>query len=126
MSLPVLKLESAGFGWLIADGQRYDYDIILTPDAQIIPRPKHLSKKYGGWHTVLGPEEAESALAGNPEILLVGRGHFNQLPILPETEALLAQRGVQLVTASATAALARYEQLLQEGKRVAAILHVTC
>jgi hypothetical protein len=124
MNVP--KLESAGFGWLIADGARYDHDIIITVDGEIIPRPKHLSKKYGGWHTVLGPEEIESALVGHPEILLVGLGHFRQLPILPETKALLAERGVRLETASAPDVLTRYEPLRQEGKRVAAIRHVTC
>jgi hypothetical protein len=126
VSSPVPKLESAGFGWLIADGRRYDHDIIITTDAQIIPRPKHLSKKYGGWHTVLGPEEVESALAGNPEILLVGCGHFGVLPIRPETRLLLAQRGVRLELATIPKAMARYTELAQEGKRVAAILHVTC
>ena len=120
------QLESAGFGWLIADGARYDHDILITADGAIIPRPKHLSKKYGGWHTVLGPEEIESALVGAPEILLVGLGHFRQLPILPETKTLLARRGVKLETASAPDALRRYDELRQAGKRVAAILHVTC
>jgi len=52
-----LALESTGFGWLIANGTRYDHDLIITADARLLPRPKHLSKKYGGWHTVLGPEE---------------------------------------------------------------------
>lgn len=120
------KLESAGFGWLIADGARYEHDLLITADGAILPRPKHLSKKYGGWHTVLGPEEIEPAFVGAPEVLLVGLGHFRQLPILPETKALLAQRGVTLETASAPDALRRYDELRQTGKRVAAILHVTC
>lgn len=120
------KLEATGFGWIVANGTRHDRDLVITADGQILPRPKHLSKKYGGWHTVLGPEEIESALAGNPEILLVGRGQFSLLPILDETRALLAQRGVQTETASTPDALRRYQQLRNEGKRVAAILHVTC
>ncbi len=155
----LLKLEATGFGWLIANGQRYDHDIIVTADAQIIARPKHLStppaalpllrgglggvrsggaqtsrsfagsqtpRHFAGWHTPLGPEEIESALAGDPEILLVGRGQFSLLPILDETRARLAQRGVQIETASTPNALKRYEQLRSEGKRVAVILHVTC
>jgi hypothetical protein len=120
------KLEAAGFGWLVANSQRYDRDVIITVDGEIIPRPKHLSKKYGGWHTVLGPEEMESALAGHPEVLLVGLGHFRQLPILPETKVLLSERGVRLETASAADVLTRYKQLVREGKRVAAVLHLTC
>lgn len=121
-----LKLESAGFGWLVANGERYDRDIIITVDGEIIPRPKHLSKKYGGWHTVLGPEEIESALVGNPEILVVGCGHFGVLPIRPETHALLAQRGVRLETLRIRKAMAQYTTLARAGKRVAAVLHLTC
>lgn len=124
MKIP--KLESTGFGWLVADGRRYDHDLVVTVDGAIVPRPKHLSKKYGGWHTVLGPEEIESMIAGNPEILVVGCGHFGVLPIRPETRALLKQRGVQIETHKIGAAMKRYDELARTGKRVAAVLHITC
>ncbi len=124
MKMP--KLESAGFGWLVADGQRYDHDLIVTTDGRIQRRPKHLSKKYGGWHTVLGPEEVERALAGNPAVLLIGCGHFGQLPIRPETYALLAARGTGVEKARIPHVIKRYEELVQEGRRVAVILHLTC
>ncbi len=124
MNIP--KLESTGFGWLIANGTRYDHDLVITVDGAIVPRPKHLSKKYGGWHTVLGPEEIESVLAGNPEILVVGCGQFGVLPILPETCALVEQRGVQMEPLKIGEAMTRYAELAQAGKRVAAVLHITC
>jgi len=120
------NLESAGFGWLIVNDTRYDHDIVITVEGNLVPRPKHLSKKYGGWHTVLGPEEIETAIAGNPEILIVGCGHFGVLPIRPETRALLAQRGIPMETHKIGAALKRYHALAQTGKRVAAVLHLTC
>lgn len=121
-----LKIGDSGFGWVVVNGTRYNNDLIFTTDAQVIPRPKHLSKKYGGWHTVLGPEEVESALAGNPEILLAGCGQFGLLPIRDETRALLVARGIQIQAASTPNAIARYEELAKQGKRVAAVLHVTC
>jgi hypothetical protein len=121
-----LRFESTGFGWLVADGTRYTHDVLITLDAQVMPRPKHLSKKYGGWHTVLGPEEIQAAIAGSPEILIVGCGQFSLLPICEETRALAARLGVQIKTASTPQAIAQYEHLMAEGKRVAAILHVTC
>lgn len=120
------SLNSTGFGWLIANGTRYEHDLIITADGRWLPRPKHLSKKYGGWHTVLGPEEVVDALAGDPEILLVGCGQFNLLPIRDETRALAAGRGIQVETLSTSAALARYARLTEEHVRVAAILHITC
>jgi hypothetical protein len=124
MSAP--KFESCGFGWFVADGRRYEDDHVVTVAGEIVPRPKHWSKKYGGWHTALGPEEVERALVDDPEILLVGCGHFGVLPIRAETRALLAVRGVPLETRRIRGALKRYAELARAGKRVAAILHVTC
>lgn len=120
------NLESAGFGWLVADGTRYDHDVVITVEGNLVPRPKQLSKKYGGWHTVLGPEEIATAIVGKPEILVVGCGHFGVLPIRPETRTLLAQRGVKIETYKIGKAMKRYRELAQAGKRVAAVLHLTC
>ena len=121
-----LTFDSCGFGWLIVNGQRYADDQMITTQGEIVPRPKHLSKKYGGWHTALGPEEVERALVGDPEILLVGCGHFGVLPIRAEARVLLAACGVPLETRRIRDALKRYEELTRAGKHVAAILHVTC
>jgi hypothetical protein len=120
------QFESCGFGWFVANGRRYENDHIVTVAGEIVPRPKHLSKKYGGWHTALGPEEVEHALVGAPEILIVGCGHFGVLPIRAEVRALLTARGIALETLRLREALARYAELARAGKRVAAILHVTC
>lgn len=155
------KLEATGFGWLLADGQRYDKDVMITAEGEIKPRPKELSKKYSrgdalsrrlpasagnkgdalklsitkvlalmresaSGHTPLGPEEVEIALEGNPEVLVVGMGQFGVLPILPETKEMVAQRGVELRTARMPQAIETYRRLVGEGRRVAAILHLTC
>jgi hypothetical protein len=124
--MSALNFDSCGFGWLVVNGQRYADDQMITPQGEIVPRPKRLSKTYGGWHTALGPEEVERALVGDPEILVVGCGHFGVLPIRAETRALLAARGVPLETRRIRDALKRYGELERAGKRVAAILHVTC
>ncbi len=120
------QFASSQFGSLVVNGTCYDHDLLVTVTGEILPRPKHLSKKYGGWHTVLGPEEIEHALVGNPAMLLVATGHFGILPIRNETRALLAQHGVALKLARIHDALARYEQLVRDGKRTAMILHLTC
>ncbi|MEW5718879.1 MAG: MTH938/NDUFAF3 family protein [Chloroflexota bacterium] len=120
------KFQACGFGWFIADGRRYENDHVITVAGEIAPRLKHLSKKYGGWHTALGPEEVEHILTGDPEILIVGCGHFGVLPIRAETRALLAARSVPWETRRIRDALRRYAELARAGKRVAAILHVSC
>ncbi|MBI5649054.1 MAG: hypothetical protein HZC40_01165 [Chloroflexi bacterium] len=124
--MPPIKFEHAQFGSIVANGVRYDYDLILTAAGEIRARPKHLSKKYGGWHTILGPEEIKFALAGAPKIVLIATGHFGVLPIHAQTRALIAQLGIVLECARIHRALARYDELARAGKRVAMILHLTC
>jgi hypothetical protein len=124
--MSALRFDSCGFGWLIVNGQRHADDQMIATNGEIVPRPKHLSKKYGSWHTALGPEEVGCALIGNPEILVVGCGHFGVLPIRAEARALLVARGVTLETRRIRDALTRYDELTRAGKRVAAILHLTC
>ena len=121
-----IKFEDARFGSIIANGARYDHDLILTVAGEIIARPKYLSKKYGGPHTVLGPEEIVFALAGDPEILLVATGHSGVLPILESTRAVIAEHGVALECATIHRTLARYDELARAGKHVAMVLHLTC
>ena len=121
-----INFGACGFGWLVLNGQRYAEDLLIAVDGEIVPRPKHLSKKYGGWHTALGPEEVECALTGAPELLLVGCGHFGILPIRRETRKLLTSRGVQLETRRIRGAMKRYAELTHTDKRVAAILHLAC
>jgi len=120
------KLEATGFGWLLADGRRYNEDVVITTEGEIKPRPKELSKKYGRRHTPLGPDEVKIALEGDPEVLVVGMGQFGVLPILEETKEIVAQHGVELKTARMPQAIETYNQLVGEGRRVAAILHLTC
>lgn len=120
------RFERHGFGWIVVNGRRWGGDIVVTADNQVVPRPKHLSKQYGGWHTVLGPEEIAFLLEGNPEILLIGCGHFGLLPIRKEVRELLAERGVPVEITRLPQALAAFEKFTGEGKRAAAVLHITC
>jgi hypothetical protein len=39
-----INFGACGFGWLVANGLRYEDDRLITADGDIAPRPKHLSK----------------------------------------------------------------------------------
>jgi hypothetical protein len=81
-----------GFGWIEIDGFRYDHDVIIHADATITKRKKKLSKsekdKYG--HTPLSEKELDFLTEEDPELVFVGTGQYGDLPLTPETEAVLA------------------------------------
>ncbi|MBC7263432.1 MAG: Mth938-like domain-containing protein [Chloroflexi bacterium] len=120
------RLEETGFGWVQVDGVRYEEDILITAGGEVKARPKELSRKYSRGHTPLGPEEIAEALVGDPQILVIGAGQFGDLPIMEQTQEVLRQRGVEVHVLHAPQALELYNRLAGEGRRLAAIIHVTC
>lgn len=120
------RLENTGFGWVQVDGVRYEEDILITAEGEVKARPKELSRKYARGHTPLGPEEVAEALLGDPQVLVIGAGQYGVLPIVGQAQEVLRQRGVEVHVLHAPQALELYNRLAGEGRRLAAIIHVTC
>ena len=71
-----VKMKSK-FGWIKANGIKYENDIILHTDGSITKRQKKKSKDlkpiYG--HTPLSEHELDFLLQENPQVVYVGIGH---------------------------------------------------
>lgn len=61
-----------------------------------------------------------------PDLVILSRGRKGRLGVSPETLSLLATRGVPVVLEKTDAALATYNRLAAEGRRVAGLFHTTC
>jgi len=120
------KVAQTGFGWIEIDGKRWEKDVLITADGRVRKRPKKLSKPYSTGHTPLGPEEIESAVKGKPDVLVVGTGQWGALPILPAARRVAEEHGVALEAVTTPEASKRYRKLVDKGRRVAAIFHLTC
>jgi hypothetical protein len=72
------------------------------------------------------PTDVTELLDHSPDVVILSRGRHGRLGASPETLALLATEGVEVVRENSDVALATYEQLASEGCRVALLLHTTC
>jgi len=112
-------IEAYEFGRIVVDGQTYTSDLILYPD-----------RVQAGWWRREGhelcPEDIAELLAGRPQVLVVGTGSSGRLRVLPETESLLEERGIQLIALPTDAACRTYNQLRRTGSHAFAALHLTC
>jgi hypothetical protein len=61
-----------------------------------------------------------------PELVILSRGRQGRLSVSPETLSLLETRGVPVLREKTDAALATYNRLAGEGRRVAGLFHTTC
>jgi hypothetical protein len=125
-SLGYPEVGKTGFGWIEVAGERWEKDVLITADGRVRKRPKKLSKPYSTGHTPLGPEEVERAMKEEPAVLVVGTGQWGALPILPAARRAAEERGVALETVTTPEAIKRYRKLVEKGRRIAAIFHLTC
>lgn len=114
-----MMIGSYRFGRVVVDGAEYTGDLIVFPD-----------RVESGWWRVEGHrlrvEDLKDVLVFEPEVLVVGTGAFGLMKVTDEVEKALAERGIQLVARKTADACNVYNELVREGKRVVAALHLTC
>ncbi len=115
----LLPIDDFSFGRLRIGGKDYRNDLLLVQGRV----------KADWWrlhsHKIMTEDVAE-ILDAQPDVIVVGRGHSNQLQVDEELADLLNRKGIQLVLESTPNAVATYNRLVDEGTRVAGAFHLTC
>ncbi len=124
-----LFVRETGFGYIVVGDERFDYDIVLCID-HVFKRPKHLSSEYRGLygHTPLSLREVEDIVSRcrGFDAVVIGTGQYGCLPIMSDAREYLDRLGVDVVYEKTQDAIGIVNKMLGEGRRVLAILHVTC
>ena len=106
------------FGRICINEQEYTSDVIIYPD-----------KVDSTWWRRKGHklyiEDLKDVLQEKPEILVVGMGMPGLMKVLPETKTYLESKGIQLIAKPTDEACKTYNKL-SKGKKVIAVLHLTC
>jgi hypothetical protein len=72
------------------------------------------------------PADIAEILAHDIEVMILSRGMDLVLQTHPDTEKLLKERGIAYYIEETKTAVAHFNELGQEGKRVGGIFHSTC
>jgi hypothetical protein len=72
------------------------------------------------------PDDVQELLDHDPEVVVLTRGRELRLQVMDATLELLESRGVRLVRDETSAAIDAYNDLVDQGVRVAALVHSTC
>ncbi len=123
------RFEDTGFGWVRYGGERYDHDVYVDTEGNVHRREKDLSRRKFGTSHRLAADEIERLLElcdEEPEVIVVGTGQNGVLTVTDEAREFCEERGIDLVDLRTPEAIERFNELKEEGKRVAAIIHTTC
>ena len=117
------KIDSFQFGSIMIDGKKYGHDILLFPDGTVRER------KGGFWKFgshAIKKADIEELVRAKPELLVVGTGTSGRARVDPEVNTNTIEANIKLLVTPSPDAINRLNQLVDEGKRVAAIIHITC
>jgi hypothetical protein len=119
----LIKVEGLSFGSIIVGGKKYRRDVILLPDGTVKQR------KGGFWmfgsHRFKRSEIEELSKAGAEEIV-IGTGTNSKARLSNEAKSYVGQSRLQLHTLPSYEAVPEFNNLVEVGKKVAAIIHITC
>lgn len=118
----MVKFESTSFGEIIIDGK--SYGDVLVIGGKVIPRRRTFLKRVYGTSHVIGKEEAEELLKGNPEVVIVGTGQSGLLEVSKEIRREIGQKA-KLTILRTPEAIREFNQISHD-KKVNALIHTTC
>lgn len=112
-----VKFEGTFFGRVTVGKKAFHHDVYVDPDGNLAPRE--------GGHRV-SADEIRTILKSNPEVIVIGTGQFGCVKLLEEAARVAEAHGVKVVKERTPVAIKKFNELVDEGKRIAAIVHVTC
>ena len=116
---PSIEINSTKFGYITVNNKVHEADVVLSfagTIQEIKTEVRHLITR----------REFNFLYVDHPKIILIGTGQEGNLDISPEVAKIAKQRKVEIVKMKTTDAIKRFNQLYENGERVAAYMHVTC
>jgi len=119
----VAKIDELTFGSMVVEGKRYRRDVLIFTDGTV--------KKRKGGFLMFGSHkikkrELEELSQGQPEIIIIGTGTNGAACAAPEAESWAKGKNLILVVQPSYDAVARLNELVEQRKKVAALIHITC
>jgi hypothetical protein len=114
-----MHIDSYQFGKIVIDGTIYNSDCIILGD----------SVKADWWREqghFLSPDDLQSVIIAKPSVLVVGCGDSGLMKASEKIRHFLQENNIKLIALDTHKAVAKFNELTDKGKNVAAALHLTC
>jgi hypothetical protein len=115
-----MHIDSYSFGRIRIDGRHYSKDVILLNGRVTSPW-----RREAGGH-VYAVRDLEDILAVAPEVVVLGTGCFGRVEVPKATLRAFSEAGSRIVVERTGRAVESFNRLSNEGRDVAAALHLTC
>lgn len=113
-----MKLKNYRFGHVENEQRQFDTDIIV----------------FGDWihdwwrnrgHRVI-PQDLEPLMSRNPGTIVFGKGASGRMTLTPDVKRFLEEQNIDYEAMTTDRAIQRFNELEEQGTRVAGAFHLTC
>lgn len=112
-------IDAYDFGYMVIDGKRYTSDCIVTS------RGVNATWWRRNGHELAVVDISDIIEKEGPQTIVVGKGKYGMMKILPETVQYLKSRGIEVMAAHTDDAAAKYNSL-EHKEAVVGFFHLTC
>ena len=117
------KIDRYNFGLIVIDGKQYVHDVLILPDGTV--KKREPSKVRFGSHEIVW-DDVVKIVNEQPQVIVIGTGASGLSKLSVDVGVKLRQANIDLVILPSSQAVEKFNQLTQEGGRVAALIHITC
>ncbi len=117
------KIDSFNFGFIVVDDKQYAHDVIILPDGTVKERDP--GKGRLGSHSI-ARSEIETLTRAQPDVILIGTGVQGMARLARDAEHYLMEPDLNLTLLPSPQIVKKYNQYIEDGEKVAALIHVTC
>jgi hypothetical protein len=115
-----VRIDTYRFGRMVIDGTPYTKDLRIVRGA-VLPA----WWREAGSH-VFAPEDLAEVIAAAPEVVVLGTGFFGLVEVREDALRAFAEAGAEVVTERTARAVATFNRLTSQGRKVSAAFHLTC
>jgi hypothetical protein len=119
----VAKIDKLSFGSIVIDGKKYRRDVLIFADGTV-------KKRKGGFFMFgshnIKKKEIEELIQGDPDVIVVGTGTDGVANVAADVESWAKEKNLSLMAQPSSDAVAKLNDLTEQKKRAAALIHITC
>lgn len=115
-----MHIDSYSFGHIRIDGVDYDKDVIILRGEVHCPWWRD-----AGSHLFV-PADLQTLIAAAPEVVCLGTGSYGRVKVDGATLEAFRHAGSEVMVERTGPIVERFNLLAEEGRDVAAALHLTC
>lgn len=117
------NIDKLSYGSIIIDGKKYRRDVLIFADGTV-------KKRKGGFFMFgshnIKKKEIEELIQGEPGVIIVGTGTDGVANVAADVESWAKEKNLSLMVQPSSDAVAKLNELTEQKKRAAALIHITC